>query len=74
MSLKTRITAWLVRDAKILAEHASAQRAAADAKHEAALEKLKHAEAQAKQLQQMDRRNHYAESLNKAYLPKERPA
>jgi hypothetical protein len=74
MSLKARITAWLVRDVKRLAEQAQAQHCAADVQHKEALAKLAHAERQAAELRRMDQRNHYTESLNKAYLPKERPA
>lgn len=74
MSLKARITAWLVRDAEALFQQAEAQKSAAAERHRDAVEKLAAAEEQAQKLRRMDQRNHYSESLHKTYIPKGHPA
>jgi hypothetical protein len=53
------------------AEAAEASNLAAKRRHEVALEKLRRAEGLADTLGDMDRRNHYSQSLTKSYKRKE---
>lgn len=72
--LTARIVECLTRDVRRRAEEAEAEQIAAHLQLDDAHLKLMVAEAQAKQLQAMDRRNHYSQSLTESYKPRERPA
>lgn len=72
--IKKRIVECLTRDVRRSAEEAVAQEFAACVELDRAVAMEKVAEVQAKELQAMDRRNHYTESLIESYRPKGRTA
>lgn len=72
--IKARIIEALTREVREQAEEALAVERAARRQLGAAHVKLRAAEVQARQLEDMDRRNHYSQSLTQSYRPKERPA
>lgn len=66
-ALKNWIASHIGKEARLAMEEARAAQEAASYEHLIAVAKLRRAEAQAHELGQMDRRNHYSESLELAY-------
>ncbi|QWY82778.1 hypothetical protein PP641_gp038 [Arthrobacter phage SilentRX] len=71
--IKSRIVECLTRDVRRKAEEAEAEQFAAHLQLDSAHHQLREAECLAERLQEMDRRNHYSQSLVESYRPKERP-